>query len=88
MVSSDLFGRERALEILEAAVRQSPADATEIVLLRDRTALTRFANSEIHQNVSQDNTRVSVRAVVGRASARVCTAPASPRWRSSRPTSR
>ena len=59
------------LERLESAARQSPADATEFVLLRERTALTRFANNEIHQSVSQDNLRLSVRAAVGRASARV-----------------
>jgi predicted Zn-dependent protease len=70
-VSSTLHGRDRALEMLEAALRDSPADSTELVLLHDRTALSRFANSEIHQNVAQDNTRVSVRAVVGQASARV-----------------
>jgi predicted Zn-dependent protease len=70
-VAEVLHRREQALELLEGAARRSPANATELVLLRDRTALTRFANSEIHQNVSQDNTRVAVRAVVGRAAARV-----------------
>ena len=66
-----LHGRDKALALLEAAARRSPAVATELVLLRDRTGLTRFANSEIQQNVSQDNTRVAVRTVVGRAVARV-----------------
>jgi PmbA protein len=70
-VADILYGRDRALELLEAALHESPADGTELVLLRDRTAVSRFANSEIHQSVSQDSTRVAVRSAVGRASARV-----------------
>jgi predicted Zn-dependent protease len=66
-----LLGRDEALSRLEDALRSSPADATELVLLSDSTQLTRFANSEIHQNVSQDNTRISVRVTVGRAAARL-----------------
>jgi PmbA protein len=69
--ANGLRGRDRALDLLSAAVKKSPSESTEYVLLSDRTAVTRFANSQIHQNVSQDNTRVAVRAVVGRAAARV-----------------
>jgi predicted Zn-dependent protease len=43
------------------------------VLLLDRTAVTRFANSEIHQNVLQEDTRVAIRVAVGGATARVFT---------------
>ncbi|HEY0070930.1 MAG TPA: TldD/PmbA family protein, partial [Chloroflexia bacterium] len=35
--------------------------------------VTRYANSEIHQNVSQVNSRIAVRVAVGQASARVYT---------------
>ena len=65
--------REVALSTLEDALHGSPADQTEIVLLADSTDVTRYANSEIHQNVSQRDTRVAVRVAVGRASARVFT---------------
>src|SRR5437763_9213483 len=68
-----LLGRDEALSILEGGLRGSPADQTELVLLADSTDVTRYANSEIHQNVSQANTRVSVRVAVGRATARVYT---------------
>jgi len=68
-----LLGEETALSSLEDALKGSPADQTELVLLTDRTDVTRYANSEIHQNVSQFNTRVSVRVAVGRTSARVFT---------------
>jgi PmbA protein len=68
-----LRGEAAALSILEDALRGSHADQTELVLLTDRTEVTRYANSEIHQSVSQLNTRVSVRVAVGKASARIFT---------------
>lgn len=68
-----LPGEAAALSMLEDALRGSPADQTELVLLADSTEVTRYANSEIHQNVSQLNTRVSVRVAVGKAAARVFT---------------
>lgn len=74
-----LVGRADALSRLEDALQGSPADATELVLLADSTDLTRFANSEIHQNVSQLNTRVAVRVAVGRATARIFTNSTEPR---------
>src|SRR5438045_723134 len=61
------------LNTLEAALQGSPADQTEIVLLLDRTAVTRYANSEIHQNVLQSDTRAAVRVAVNGATVRVFT---------------
>ncbi len=66
-MSLPLLGRERALSILEDALRGSPADQTELVMLNERVAVTRYANNEIHQNVFQENTRVAVRVVVNGA---------------------
>ncbi|MGI8587755.1 MAG: TldD/PmbA family protein [Chloroflexia bacterium] len=60
-------------DAMEAALAASPAEQTEIVLLRDRTAVTRYANSVIHQNVFQENNRAAVRVAVGGATARVYT---------------
>ncbi len=68
-----LLGRDEAFSRLEDALHGSHADSTELVLLTDRTEITRYANSEIHQNVSQWDTRVSVRVTVGRAVARLLT---------------
>src|SRR5438552_2987488 len=68
-----LLDEAEALSILEDALRGSPADQTELVLLTDSTDVTRYANSEIHQNVSQLNTRVAVRVAVEQATARVFT---------------
>src|SRR5438094_3280857 len=61
-----MLGRERIQALLADILRQSRADQTEIVLVGHESALTRFANSAIHQNVYESNTEVRVRAVVGR----------------------
>ena len=68
-----VLGEEESLSRLETALAGSPANATELVLLVDRTSVTRYANSEIHQNVEQTNFRVAVRVTVGKATARVFT---------------
>jgi PmbA protein len=59
-----MYGRDRALELLQAVLALVPADEAEATLLFEDQALTRFANSAIHQNVAQRNTRLAVRAVV------------------------
>ena len=73
VAGAGLKGETEALAMLDDALRGSPADQTELVLLTDSTEVTRYANSEIHQNVGQLNTRVSVRVAVGKASARIFT---------------
>lgn len=73
IAAGQLTGEAEAFSILEDAMRGSPADATELVLLAGTTNVTRYANSEIHQNVSQDNTRLAVRVAVGKTMARVFT---------------
>lgn len=47
------------------AVALTPADEAEAVVMANDSALTRFANNRIHQNVAEENTTVSVRAVLG-----------------------
>lgn len=44
----------------------SRADQTEILFNGTQGALTRFAVNHIHQNVAEENTQVSIRAVVGK----------------------
>jgi PmbA protein len=68
-----LLGKEESLNRLESALTGSPADATELVMLGESTSVTRYANSEIHQNVEQSGVRVAVRVTVGKATARVFT---------------
>jgi len=61
-----MLSRERALDILEAGLRHSRADQTEIVVLAHEVQLTRFANSAIHQNLAEANARVRVRVALGK----------------------
>jgi predicted Zn-dependent protease len=57
---------EPFLQDLASAVLQlSTADATEVVLHAHTTHLTRFANNQIHQNVSEQTLAVTVRVVFG-----------------------
>jgi PmbA protein len=44
----------------------SKADQTEVVVIGTDSALTRFANSGIHQNVAERNVEVRIRAIVGK----------------------
>lgn len=60
-----MVGEERAREVVEAAISACRADAAEAVLRCEVDNLTRFANSEIHQNTSVVSARLYVRAVCG-----------------------
>jgi predicted Zn-dependent protease len=54
-----------AEEVLRLAEREGASQAEALVTAED-AALTRFANSEIHQNVAETNARLSLRFVVGK----------------------
>lgn len=61
------MSEKKALEAqLGDALRSSPADQAELVGMRYRTSLTRFAKSSIHQNVNEENTVVIARVAVGK----------------------
>lgn len=61
-----------AEEVLERALRVGATEAEVLVLAGD-SALTRFANNEIHQNVAERSITVNLRYVVGRRIAVVST---------------
>ncbi len=60
-----MFGAARFFELAQTVLEHSRADQTEVLFLAGEEALTRFANSYIHQNVARSDAQVSVRAVVG-----------------------
>ncbi len=60
--------RDRAMEICERALEASEADETMVHLGASSSALTRFANNQIHQNVAEEGSGMSVRAFVGQRS--------------------
>ncbi len=59
-----MLTRDRALTLLHEVLSRVPADQAEAALLVEDQALTRFANSAIHQNVAESNARLLVRAVI------------------------
>jgi PmbA protein len=62
-------GARDALTLAEAALahaqRQGVTEA-EALVMADDSALTRFANSEIHQNVAETSVTINLRVVVGK----------------------
>ena len=61
-----MLGEARCLELLESALAACDCDQTEVILYVQDSALTRFADSVIHQNVAEANAMISVRAVLGK----------------------
>jgi predicted Zn-dependent protease len=49
---------------LDEAISYSSADQLEILASSSDSALTRFSNNQIHQNVAQTNVSVSIRAII------------------------
>ena len=60
-----MLSRDEMLNLLELALRHSPAEQTEVVLTATTHGLTRLANNGIHQNVAMTDATARVRAVVG-----------------------
>jgi PmbA protein len=58
--------RTRIKEIIDTALKDSQADATEVLVFARDNHLTRFANSTIHQHVAETNLQIRVRAIAGR----------------------
>lgn len=52
-------------QVAQKVLSLSKADQTEVILSVSENGLTRFANSQIHQNVAWEDVGISVRVVVG-----------------------
>ncbi|MFQ6118015.1 MAG: TldD/PmbA family protein [Candidatus Bipolaricaulia bacterium] len=61
-----MIGKERIFEVFKKVIDRSPAERTELLYLGGRSDLTRYAKSQIHQNVSENNTRVYLRVAEGK----------------------
>ncbi len=61
-----MLGKTQALELLDIALASAKADQAEAFIYASREALTRFAESVIHQNVAESDVTVSARAVAGK----------------------
>jgi PmbA protein len=60
-----MLGQKRIHKITDDILARSTADQTEVVILAGDEALTRFANSTIHQNVAETDAEVRIRTVLG-----------------------
>ena len=58
-----MIDKNRALQILHEALKNSSADQTEAVLMGEQTFLTRFAESTITQNIAREETTLVITAV-------------------------
>src|SRR5215471_16352222 len=62
-----MYSDEKSVRaLLQKALGYSQAGQTEVVYAGTESALTRFANNFIHQNVAESNHEVRVRAIVGK----------------------
>lgn len=57
---------EEARSLAREVVSSVDADEAEALVIAEDSALTRFANSRINQNVAEENALVNIRAVVGK----------------------
>src|ERR1700682_2413382 len=68
-----MLNQNQAADIFERIKKYSTADEVEVLFSGGHSALTRFANNTIHQNVAEENYSVSVRTVFGGRTARATT---------------
>jgi PmbA protein len=68
-----MLDKNNAADIFERIKKHSTADEVEVLFSGGKSALTRFANNVIHQNVAEENYVVSVRTVFGGRTARSTT---------------
>jgi PmbA protein len=68
-----MLNQNNAAAIFERIKKHSTADEVEVLFSGGKTALTRFANNTIHQNVAEENYVASVRTVFGGRTARSTT---------------
>ncbi len=68
-----MLTQDQAAEIFKRIRKYSTADEVEVLCYGGKSALTRFANNVIHQNMAEENYSVSVRTAFGGRTARATT---------------
>jgi len=68
-----MLTKDQAADIFEQVKKHSIADEVEAMIYGGKSALTRFANNVIHQNVAEENYSLSVRTAFGGRTARATT---------------
>src|SRR5947207_14044809 len=68
-----MLTRDQAAGIFSRIRKYATADEVECLFYGGQSALTRFANNTIHQNMAEENYGVSVRTAFGSRTARATT---------------
>jgi PmbA protein len=68
-----MLTQDKAAEIFEQIKKHSTADEVEAFIYGGKSALTRFANNTIHQNVAEESYSISVRTAFDGRTARATT---------------
>ncbi len=68
-----MLNQSLAADVFSRIRRYSTADEVEMLIYGGSSALTRFANNVIHQNVAEENVVISVRSAFGGRTARATT---------------
>jgi predicted Zn-dependent protease len=68
-----MLTREQAASIFDKLHKYSTADEIELLISGGRSALTRFANNTIHQNIAEEEYQISARVSFGGRTARATT---------------
>src|SRR5664280_2128108 len=68
-----MLTQDAAVSIFDKLHRLSQADEIELLISGGRSALTRFANNTIHQNIAEEEYHISVRSAFGNRTARAST---------------
>jgi len=68
-----MLNRDHAHDIFDTLRRHTTADELELLVAGSRSALTRFANNTIHQNMEEESQHISVRVSFGGRTARATT---------------
>src|SRR5260370_33317688 len=68
-----MLTKDKAAEIFAQLKKHSTADEAEALIYGGKSALTRFANNTIHQNVAEESYSISVRTAFDGRTARATT---------------
>src|SRR5512146_188693 len=68
-----MLSKDQAFEIFQRTKKYASVDEVEVLISGGRSALTRFANNTVTQNVAEENYEVSVRVAFDHKTARATT---------------
>ncbi len=61
-----MYSQAELVQMAETALAASTADETEVLITSGESALTRYANNQIHQNVADHSAGIALRVVCGK----------------------